>query len=211
MQNNFYNTFDFYIDKIEDVERVLVEIEQQMHATLGNDFDQVVFANVESTLTSESDLQILSNTLESNPHLLGAGGMLIGEGNVLHRNCYTAVDVDKDVMGWVAGYHNVTQPTKYSRRCMVCDRIAKPILTWKINWTVLLRAELEKKYTIVDDWSTSTSLWVTSLSATQRFASCPHFVAINNAFTTGKCGWAVGGGCEFRNYLFYGNFLFVEQ
>ena len=190
--------------------------------------DQILFANVESSLTSESDLQVLSNTLEKNEHLLGVGGFLIGQGDVLHRNCYTAVnfenqyerekdsmgreanDVEKDDLGWVAGYNDLTIPTKYDKRCMVCDRIAKPILTRMKDVSILLKMELSL-LTIesTDLWKTYSSVWMTSVSSSssiiqrnfpwmtfldsssslyrssnnRRFASCPHFVALNDIFT----------------------------
>jgi hypothetical protein len=158
--------------------------------------DQILFANVESALTSESDVQVLSNTLEKNPGLIGAGGFLIGQGSVLHRNCYTAVNAfQKNTpttkgLGWVAGYNALTVETKHAKRCMVCDRVAMPLLSRKKDVGVLLRLQLSFSTATAtgDAWQNqlSSPLWMTTVVSTpfrpRRLASCPHFVALNDAF-----------------------------
>ena len=158
--------------------------------------DQILLANVESALTSESDVQVLSNTLEKNPGLIGAGGFLIGQGSVLHRNCYTAVNAfQKNTpttkgLGWVAGYNALTVETKHAKRCMVCDRVAMPLLSRKKDVGVLLRLQLSFSTATAtgDAWQNqlSSPLWMTTVVSTpfrpRRLASCPHFVALNDAF-----------------------------
>ena len=146
-----------------------------------NQIEKIVTTNIDGFLTSESDLEILSNTLENNPTILAAGGYIIGKGNVLHRNCYTAVDVDNtNEIEWVAGYHDTTKPTMYNRKCMVCDRIAKPLLIRSKDISVILQQELDIKETITN-WKNVQKLWIQSIS-TSRLATCAHFVTTNHAF-----------------------------
>ena len=164
---------------------VVQQIQDQLAAFPSN---QIIFANVEARLTSESDVQVLSNTLDTNPQLIGVGGMVIGQGNVLHRNCYTAINYNRtEKTGWVAGYHHLTIETKYQKRCMVCDRVAKPILTRRNDVAALLKHELAP-LTATWNHAMSSPVWVTSLktlsSVNRRLASCPHFVALNDAFKT---------------------------